>query len=161
PVGDVVEMMDAAISAGLVREEGAGRYAFVHALVRETVLVALSTTQRARLHWLIGQELDARADRVNRLDEIANHHAAAADLGEAVAMARRTGDAAALVSTLQARLFVAGQGPDARAMLRDADELATLNIHTGAHGILASVARARALLRLGRRGEAEELIARN
>ena len=83
---------------------------------------------------------------------------------EAVAMARRTGDGDALALTLRSRLLLNAQAPDAWAMLRDADELARLGgahseamrwDHTGESRLLV-----RALLRLGRRAEAEAHLAK-
>ena len=84
-----------------------------------------------------------------------------AALDDAVAMARRIGDPLALASTLQARLAVIGQGPDAAAMLRDAQELASLDAPTDAHWMLTSRDIARALLRLGRRTDAEAHVRTN
>ena len=45
---------------GLVREEAVGRYVFAHALVRQSVLDAVSRTRQARLHWRVGEQLERR-----------------------------------------------------------------------------------------------------
>ena len=82
---------------------------------------------------------------------------------EAVAMARRTGDRDALISTLHSRLILQTQMPDAHAMLSDAQEVVdTLERagptnwdHTFAKCLLTL-----ALLRLGRRSDAEEHLAK-
>ena len=78
---------------------------------------------------------------------------------EAVAMARRTGHGDAIASTLRSRLRLEAQTPDARAMVRDAEELAALG---GAHGELMRWDHSGewrflviALLRVGRRTDAE------
>jgi tetratricopeptide (TPR) repeat protein len=82
-------------------------------------------------------------------------------LDEAVAMARRTGDRDALASVLQARMVVRGQSPDAEGMLRDAQELASEGLLTHERWMLTSRDFARALLRLGRRTEADAHAATN
>jgi class 3 adenylate cyclase/tetratricopeptide (TPR) repeat protein len=310
-IDDNVEAIDEATAVGLVREEGTGRYAFVHALVRDTVIADLSGTRLARLHWRAGEELDRRPDRAAHLDEVAAHFAAAGELGdpaivlrasleagddamarlafeeaaghfrtalatldrlsadpdvryrvltslgqalnalaespapdpvwleaaaiaeaaedprrildalvgydlvvrlrdqgevlarlldtvlrlvgpgdsplraralawretpsrgamrrapdprasdEAVSMARRTGDASALASTLKARMAVMDRGADAEAMLRDAEELATPGLRAEGGWLLTTRQVVRALLRLGRRAEADARLAEN
>ena len=42
PEDDVLDLLDPALAAGLVREDGVGRYVFGHALVRDTVYDAWS-----------------------------------------------------------------------------------------------------------------------
>jgi tetratricopeptide (TPR) repeat protein len=82
---------------------------------------------------------------------------------DAVSMARRTGDPDALGSTLRSRLSVHAQGPDASGMLQDAQELVALQpaLRGPISGDKAAVWRdlTRALLRLGRRTEAEQNLA--
>ena len=305
-----VDALDNAVDARVVREEGPGRYVFVHALIRQSVLDTLSRTRLARLHWRVGEALEQINDR-SRIGEIAAHYAAGeaagggstvartslaagqdavvrlafdeavehfraalasldrvpadpnlrfelltclggalnalsdlhaaeplwveaaaiaedahdprrlfdallgygstlrlteepelmrridvvldlagpsdsplramalgfkhmqrmrtaggtpdhSELDAAVGMARRTGDVEALASTLRARLWVLGYGPQAAAMLRDAEELAAMSPTNGfMSGDPASVERDRfrALLRLGRRDEAESRLA--
>jgi tetratricopeptide (TPR) repeat protein len=305
----VHEALDDVAATGLLREQGAGRYEFAHALVRQRVLDDLSRTALARLHWSIGEQLEREGD-ANRVVEIAEHFACAGDIGEAttivrtslaagvhaleslafdeavghlraalahagrskegeearfriltslgralnaladedgalvvwldaatiaeqmrdphrvlealvglvhfnrftterhelrlldvilelsgpddsaaraqalawraarssratgavvksqvddaVAMARRVGDLGALASTLRARQAIQAQGPDAAAVLRDAEEMLQLRDRVGDYPIDPSTRHrdmARALLRLGRRKEAEALIA--
>jgi class 3 adenylate cyclase len=59
---DVLDGFDAAVAAGLVDEITGqpGRYRFVHALVRQTLLSELSAARRVRLHRRIGALLAAR-----------------------------------------------------------------------------------------------------
>ena len=73
-----------------------GRYAFSHALVRETLYEDLPATRRARLHGQVGEALEEvhEADRVMHLSELAHHFAqaiATGDAGKAVAYARQAG----------------------------------------------------------------------
>jgi class 3 adenylate cyclase/tetratricopeptide (TPR) repeat protein len=94
-----IDAFDSAVSAGLIREEGAGTYAFVHALVRQTVLDNLSRTRVARLHWRVAEELerhltlDHGPDAARRLSEIAYHYAVGADVGDTATVARTSRDA--------------------------------------------------------------------
>jgi tetratricopeptide (TPR) repeat protein len=83
------------------------------------------------------------------------------ELDQAVAMARRTGDRNALASTLLSRCVVSMRGPDASAALRDAEEFASLDVPARTHWMLRSHHLAFALLRLGRRADAEVHVAAN
>ena len=58
---DVLEAVEEAAAAQLVREDGArpGRYGFAHPLVRETVYEELSLTRRVRLHGAVADALEA------------------------------------------------------------------------------------------------------
>jgi class 3 adenylate cyclase/tetratricopeptide (TPR) repeat protein len=86
---DTVDALDEAIAAGLLREEVAGRFAFAHALVRQTVLDNLSRTRVARLHWRIAEELERDvADRTTRVGEIAYHYTSGGDVGDAATVVR-------------------------------------------------------------------------
>lgn len=55
-----LDALDEAVSARVIHElpEAVGRYAFRHALMRETVYVRLTKTRRAHLHHRVGQALD-------------------------------------------------------------------------------------------------------
>jgi DNA-binding SARP family transcriptional activator len=64
---DLLDAFDVAIGAGLVREDGVGRFRFAHALVRDTVYAGTSRTRRARWHARVAEELggsDGRAGGV-------------------------------------------------------------------------------------------------
>ena len=52
-----------------------GRYAFVHAIVRDTLVGGLTAARRVRLHELFAAALDARAERRpdRYLVALANH----------------------------------------------------------------------------------------
>ena len=82
PLDESVDALDAAIAAGLVRETRAGRFTFVHALVRQTVLDDLSQTRRARLHWRIAEQLEGAGHADRAAGEIAHHYAAGIDVGD-------------------------------------------------------------------------------
>ena len=51
--------LDESVGAGLLTE-GAGRFAFVHALARDAIYGQMSATRRARLHQRIGEAFEAR-----------------------------------------------------------------------------------------------------
>jgi DNA-binding SARP family transcriptional activator/outer membrane murein-binding lipoprotein Lpp len=71
---DVLDDLDAALAAGLVREDGVDRMRFAHALVRDTVYAGLSQTRRARMHVRAAESL---AGRPGREGEVARHWLAA------------------------------------------------------------------------------------
>ncbi len=83
-----VDALDEAVNAGLVREERAGRYAFVHALVRHSVLDTLSLTRLARLHWRVGEALERLTSDRSRIGEVAAHYAAGEAAGDGSTVAR-------------------------------------------------------------------------
>jgi DNA-binding SARP family transcriptional activator/tetratricopeptide (TPR) repeat protein len=98
---ELIAALEDALAADLISEEpGApGRFAFTHALVRETVYDALSRTRRVRLHGRVGRTLEElhQADLEPHLGELAHHFAAAAEPGhaeDAVRYARAAGDRA-------------------------------------------------------------------
>jgi class 3 adenylate cyclase/tetratricopeptide (TPR) repeat protein len=85
----VVEALDEACTAGLLREQEAGRLVFAHALVRHAVLDHLSQTRLARLHWRIAEALERLpADGSSRSGEIAYHYAAGLQVGDATTVVR-------------------------------------------------------------------------
>ncbi len=86
-VDGTVSALDAAVAAGLVREEGPGRFAFVHALVQHTLTDGLSQTARARLHWRIAEALE-RSTRTHAIGTIATHYAAGRAIGSAETVLR-------------------------------------------------------------------------
>ncbi|MEX2556435.1 MAG: AAA family ATPase [Actinomycetota bacterium] len=94
----LLEAIEEARAAGVIEEEpgAADRYAFAHALIRETLYEALSTSRRLRLHRQIGEALEALhlRDPEPYLAELAYHFVEAASLGDlerAVDYATRAG----------------------------------------------------------------------
>ena len=59
PVDDCLDLLDLAMTSGLVEEHDAG-YAFVHALARESLYAELSAARRMRLHDRAGRIIEAR-----------------------------------------------------------------------------------------------------
>ncbi len=79
---DLLDHLDAAVSAHLIEEvEGRpGRFTFVHALVRQTLLAELTWARRARLHRAVAGALaEMSADPVL----VAHHYCAGAGAGTA------------------------------------------------------------------------------
>jgi Bacterial transcriptional activator domain/AAA ATPase domain len=60
---DLLDVVEPAEAAGLVREVGLGRFVFAHALVRDTLVSGLSASRRARLHAGVAAALPQTADR--------------------------------------------------------------------------------------------------
>jgi DNA-binding SARP family transcriptional activator len=81
---EVVDALDAALAAHLIREEPGG-YAFTHALVREAIYAQLSGARRALLH---GQLAEALVRAGGDDAELAHHFLAAGDLRAADYSAR-------------------------------------------------------------------------
>jgi tetratricopeptide (TPR) repeat protein len=140
PGDDVLDALDEAIAAGLVREMRAtvGRFRFSHDLVREVLHRELPTARRARSHRRAGQILERlhTGDLDDHLAEIAQHFflgSAAGGGSEAVAYAARAGDRAvgALAYEEAARLYgMAVEALEAGAE-RDERELAELLVRLG------------------------------
>ncbi len=98
----LLEVLEEAVAARVIAEvpRSAGRYAFSHALIRETLYEELSTTRRVRLHRQIGEKLEILygANPEPHLAELAYHFFEAAqggDVDRAIAYAVRAGDRAA------------------------------------------------------------------
>jgi tetratricopeptide (TPR) repeat protein len=83
---EVLELLDATVRAGLVAAAGdSGRFAFVHALVRDTLSSEIAANERAQLHLLIAEALEQEygEDAEPHLAEIAHHFLQAATAGGA------------------------------------------------------------------------------
>lgn len=86
--GDVLEPLEAAVAAGLVRESPhrLGAYEFAHALVVDALLSRRSRMWRARTHERVARALcDVYGDQDDRAGLIARSWLAAAELGPAAA----------------------------------------------------------------------------
>jgi DNA-binding SARP family transcriptional activator/tetratricopeptide (TPR) repeat protein len=97
---EFLNALDEALATGLVVEAvpSEGRYAFSHALIRETLYEGMSAPRRARIHRRVGEELESSAAAERYLNALAHHFTRAAtraDDGEkAIAYARRAGEQA-------------------------------------------------------------------
>ncbi|HEY7717739.1 MAG TPA: BTAD domain-containing putative transcriptional regulator [Pedococcus sp.] len=111
PEDDVLDALEPAQEAGLVREDGIDRFVFAHALVRDTIASGLSASRRARLHVRVAEALQGRTGRET---ERARHWLAAGP-----AYAARAWLAAVSAATLARRLYAYEQAEDLlRAALR-------------------------------------------
>ncbi|MFC6287248.1 BTAD domain-containing putative transcriptional regulator [Nocardioides sp. GCM10027113] len=70
----LLDLLDPALDAGLVREDDIGSYWFGHALVRDQIYGAFSPTRRARAHARVAEVLEQCPDRES---ETARHWLAA------------------------------------------------------------------------------------
>jgi len=117
---DVLDLVEPALVAGLVHEEGVDEFRFSHALVRDTLRSSMSASRRARAHARVAEVL---ATAVGRETEVAIHWRAAGP-----SYARRAWqaavDAALIARALHAHDEAAALLTDALASL-DADPEAT------------------------------------
>jgi DNA-binding SARP family transcriptional activator len=115
----LLDWLDPALDAGLVREDDIGRYRFSHALVRDTIYGDIPATRRARAHAKVAEVMQGLPGRES---ERARHwlaagpaHAARAWLAAvgAAALARRLHAHEESADLLRAALAVLPQDPDA------------------------------------------------
>ncbi len=67
---DLLDVVEPAQAAGLVREDGIDQYLFAHVLVRDTLRAAMSASRRARAHARVAEALDGVPGRET---EVARH----------------------------------------------------------------------------------------
>ncbi|MBA2956601.1 AAA family ATPase [Nocardioides sp. CGMCC 1.13656] len=67
---DLVDVVEPAQAAGLVREDGIDHYRFAHALVRDTLRSGMSASRRARAHARVAEALTGQPGRET---EVARH----------------------------------------------------------------------------------------
>ena len=78
--GDLLDVLDAAVEARLVEEQGVGHYVFTHALVRSALYDGHSLTRRARMHARVARAIEEGprpAGAATR--ELAYHYLASGD----------------------------------------------------------------------------------
>jgi DNA-binding CsgD family transcriptional regulator/tetratricopeptide (TPR) repeat protein len=97
----LIEAIEAAAAAGLIREEG-NSHRFSHVLVRQTLREELSSPRRQRLHLLAGEAIEKKfpQDLDRRLPELANHFfqgTPQGDTNRALEYTTRAGDQAASI----------------------------------------------------------------
>jgi transcriptional regulator with XRE-family HTH domain/tetratricopeptide (TPR) repeat protein len=91
---DVLDHLDAALAAGLLKEAHGGRtpYVFVHALAQEALYAGLPSSVRRRLHLSIGEVLERQQPgRPLITADLARHFLAARDAKRAVGYALQAG----------------------------------------------------------------------
>jgi DNA-binding CsgD family transcriptional regulator len=100
PETSLLDALDEALAAHLIRPDGGERYDFVHALVRHTLYEAESPSRRARLHRRVARALEhVYAGREHEVAaELASQYEASASLPGAAA-----GIAPAIVAAEEAR----------------------------------------------------------
>ncbi|HTO08141.1 MAG TPA: AAA family ATPase [Myxococcota bacterium] len=77
PIAAALESLDEACRSQITAEVAKGRFAFTHALIRQTLYEEIGTTRRVRLHWRIAEELEQRlAGRLEEHIAVLAHHAA-------------------------------------------------------------------------------------
>lgn len=99
-VDDVLDALDAAISANLAVELSVDRYRFAHGLVRETLHADLSSSRRRREHHKVAVALESRhgTSLDDVISDLAVHWAEAsvgADRSRAIELTLRAGELAA------------------------------------------------------------------
>ena len=77
---EVLDAVDLAVAAGLLREDGAGRLVTPHALIRQAVLGRLSTARRQDLHRRVAGALRQASGSEVAAAELAHHALAAGSL---------------------------------------------------------------------------------
>ena len=80
---DVLDALEEALTARLLTESGPGEYAFVHALVRQTIYEQHSAARRTRLHRRVAEALESLPNAEAHVEALAYHFAQAAADGQA------------------------------------------------------------------------------
>ena len=82
--GQIIDLLREPLAAGLIVEPAIARYAFSHALVRETLYGRrLGKSERAQLHLRIGETLESMPSQAIAAAELARHFHAAREIGGA------------------------------------------------------------------------------
>ena len=106
---DLLDLVEPAQAAGLVREDGIDQYPFAHALVRDTLSAQMSASRRARLHARVAEALTGSPGRET---EVARHW-----LEAGPSYADRAWRAAADAAAVARRFYAHDQAAD---LLREA-----------------------------------------
>lgn len=101
PEMTVLDLLEVAVAASILTEspERVGRFAFAHALIRQSLYESLGATRRARMHHRVATALEQLEpdERDQRLAELALHWRLATisvEVGKAAEYARRAGEQA-------------------------------------------------------------------
>jgi class 3 adenylate cyclase/tetratricopeptide (TPR) repeat protein len=138
PEDDLLDVLDAAAAAALVRERPAaqGRYSFAHALIQHTLYEDLGPSRRARVHRQVAEALeDLCGDQPGyRIGELARHWFNATrptDLDKAVDYSRRAADAALEALAPADALRYYAQALDLYTQADDPDPLLRIDLGIG------------------------------
>ena len=165
----VLDAVEEAVWGQLVVETGPGTYRFAHALVRDAIYTELSSTRRARLHYRVGEAIEAAdAQEQARADVLVHHYAKAASVGGgskagdyALVAGRRLLARAAwedAIATLDQAMAALAQTPDDHLDLRFELLNLTAEILTRHFAPEAALVRAQDAVAVARRtGVAEQL----
>ena len=138
PEDEVLEILEAATAAALVREVAGppGHYIFAHALIRHTIYESLGPTRRSRAHKQVAEALEdiCGGHPGPRVGELARHWLNASGgsaSGRAIRYARQAGDAAlsALAPADALRYFT--QATELLEQVDDPDPVLALDLAIG------------------------------
>lgn len=125
----LLDATDVAVMAGLLVEDGAGRLAMPHALIRQAILARLSRIRRLDLHRRIGEALE-HASEPHAVPETLAYH-----LLEAGSLTDRTRRASAGLEAGRRALELAAYD-DAMGWVERVDQLATRQVSDELHAEL-------------------------
>jgi class 3 adenylate cyclase len=134
---DVLDVLDAAAAASLVRElaDGPGRFNFAHALIQHTLSEDLGPTRRARAHRNVAEALEELYGHRPglRVGELARHWIAAQpiNLAKAISYSRQAGDAALSALAPSDALRHYAQALDLYTEIADPDPVCGLELAIG------------------------------
>ena len=135
---ELLDVLDGAIAAGLVREvnDVSGHFSFTHALIRRTLYDDIGPTRRSRLHRAIAEALEAtgRAPSAAEVRHLAHHWFQATqpvDASKAIEYARRAAEAALDALAPDEALRYYGQAMQLHALSPDADPLLGVDLRIG------------------------------
>lgn len=143
---DLVRLIKQLVGAQLVAEESADRYAFRHALTRQTLYAGLLARERRSLHRLIAEALAQMYPDLppDRLADLAHHYGQAGLWSETLAYAERAGLHALATFSPQAAVDHLTQALAAARMLGTAPAPRIYRLRGRAHETLGQFAPAQA-----------------
>ncbi len=137
-VDELLDVLDAAVAAALVRElpDAQGRYSFAHALIQHTLYEDLGPTRRARAHRRVAEALEDLCGNHPgaRVGELARHWFNATqpkDLAKALDYSRQAADAALVALAPNDALRYYTQALDLYAASDEADPVLGLDLSIG------------------------------
>jgi tetratricopeptide (TPR) repeat protein len=134
PMDSLLDALGEGEAAGVIvwRRGSVGRYAFCHALIRDTLYDEIPSAQRARLHWRVAESMARRvAGGEEPLAELAHHYFRGAPVGDpekAVAYARRAGERAAALLAYEEAASCFQQALEALSLLPQRDDAGRIEL---------------------------------